>query len=148
MAMIRLLGVKARALALMAIAGAVAVIQGHITQGVSFYTLDPAYAQHVFASTTLFSNRYLGGIAVLQNGDVIAAECQTSGTKLHRFDATATYVKEGTTLHQETAMPMSTAGGCGIALHPNGYLYSNMRDSSGFGVAQIDLATGASVRMG
>ena len=43
---------------------------------------------------------------------------------------------------------MSTAGGCGIALHPNGYLYSNMRDSNGVGVAQIDLATGDSVRMG
>jgi uncharacterized repeat protein (TIGR01451 family) len=145
MAMTRLLRVKARVLTLMAIVGAMAVVHGH---GISFLTLDPAYVQHVFARTTLSSGRYLGGVAVLQSGDVIAAECQTNGTKLHRFSASATYVKEGTTLHQETTM--STAGGCGIALHPNGYLYSNMRDSSGsgFGVARIDLATGASSRMG
>src|SRR5438034_2023999 len=120
----RLLGMNARALTLTAIAGAVAVIHGAVTQGFSFIALDPSYAQHVFASTPLPSARHLGGIVVLQNGDVIAAECQTSGTKLHRFSATATYVKEGTTLHSETIM--NTADGCGIALHPDGYLYSNM----------------------
>ena len=83
---------------------------------------------------------------MLQNGDVIAAECDTNGTRLHRFSA-ATYVDPATgqTLHQETITP--TAGGCGITLGLVGFIYSNMNDGKN-GVAKINPANGASTTMG
>ena len=119
----------------------------------SFFILDPAYAQRLFGVTSSFlrtapARGYLGGVVALQNGDVIAAECETSVTRLHRFSASSTYVVRGTTLHAET-ISNPIAGGCGIALHPDGYLYSNMFEgASGFGVSRIDLATGAVTKMG
>jgi uncharacterized repeat protein (TIGR01451 family) len=129
--------------------------QGCNGQGCSFFTLDPAYAQHLFGVTASFlktppDRGYLGGVVVLQNGDVIAAECETSVTRLHRFIASSTYTdpQHGTTLHPESISD-PIPGGCGITLHPDGYLYSNMFEgASGFGVARIDLTTGDVTRMG
>ncbi|HEV8315990.1 MAG TPA: SdrD B-like domain-containing protein [Vicinamibacterales bacterium] len=134
---------------------AVTVVVHTQSQGFSFFTLDPAYAQHLFGVTSSFlasppRRGYLGGVVVLQNGDVIAAECETGVTRLHRFTAGATYTdsQHGTVLHPETISP-AISGGCGIALHPDGYVYSNMFEgTSGFGVARIDLATGAVTKMG
>jgi hypothetical protein len=124
-------------------------------QGFSFFTLDPAYAQHLFGVASSFLNSppqkgYLGGVVVLQNGDVIAAECQTSVTRLHRFSATDTYTdpEHDTVLHTET-ISSALPGGCGIALHPDGAVYSNMFEGpSGFGVSRIDLETGDVDKMG
>src|SRR2546428_3814140 len=115
-------------------------------QGPFFYFPDPAYAQHLFGVTSSFLKQppgrgLLGGVVVLQNGDVIAAECETSVTRLHRFTASSTYTDpvHGTTLHPET-ISNPIPGGCGIALHPDGYVYSNLFEgTSGAGVARIDL---------
>src|SRR5438105_6257798 len=75
--------------AMIAGAGAI-VVRGD--QSYSFFTLTPGYAEHVFGITSSFmaprpKKGYLGGVAVLQSGDVIAAECLTNGTRLHRFSA-------------------------------------------------------------
>src|SRR5437879_8856865 len=88
-------------------------------QSYSFYTLAAGYAQHEFGITSTYlrtgtQKGYLGGVAVLQNGDVIAAECLTNGTQLHRFSASAPLVLDANTglfVHQETLL--KTAGGCG-----------------------------------
>ena len=128
------------------------VVRG--SQSYSFFTLAPGYAQHVFGVTYSFlaqtpQKGYLGGVVVLQNGDVISAECRTNGTRLHRFDASTTSVDPttGLTVHSETIL--TTAGGCGIALHPDGNIYSNMfQGLSGHGVAQINPLTGASTLIG
>lgn len=138
-----------RCVAVLALIGGIAAVRA-VQQGYAFWMLDPEYAQYVFASTnsfqrTLPAKGYLGGVAVLQNGDVIAAECETATTRLHWFDATATYVERETPLHTERII--STIGGCGIAYHPDGFVYSNMNDGT-HGVSRIDLATGAATRMG
>src|SRR5437867_3390576 len=90
-----------------------------------FCSLDTEYAQHLFGVTSSFltmppNSGYLGGVVVLQNGNVIAAECETSVTRLHRFTASSTYTDpvHGTTLHPET-ISNPIPGGCGIALHPD-----------------------------
>src|SRR5688500_16568863 len=56
-------------------------------QGQSFTTLYPKFTQQLFGVTSNFltPGGYLGGVVVLQNGDVIAAECVSSNTRLHRF---------------------------------------------------------------
>src|SRR5205814_7904901 len=68
------------------------------TPGQSFTTLQNGFTQSLFAATTSFKtkNSYLGGVAVLPSGDVIVAECLTSGTQLHRFSATVTTRVHGT----------------------------------------------------
>lgn len=113
--------------------------------GQSFAMLVPGFSQRLFGVVSEFvvPGAYLGGIAVLQNGDVIAAECLSSNARLHRFQANATI--PGTTLHVDT--PMNSEGGCGIVVHPDGFLYSN-RDGGPMvpGVVKIDPATGQTVR--
>lgn len=145
---------------LAALAGTIAAVRA-IPQGYSFLGFTSGYSQRVFASTddlqnTSTSKGYLGGVVVLQNGDVIAAECRTNGTRLHRFDAVRLEGGDGsvsTPLHEEEID--STPGGCGIALHPNGFVYSNMFEGvSGSGVVRIRLDSGdvgaddGSVKMG
>src|SRR5437588_6552787 len=96
-------GTTWRAAAVAALAGVMAILYA---QGFSFFALAPGYSQQLFGVTSSFMAKsgYLGGVAVLQNGDVIAAECQTSGTRLHHFDAATTYTDAatGTILHPET----------------------------------------------
>ena len=79
--------------ALLALVAAVVVVRTQ-PQGISFFSLDPDYAQHLYGVASSFqkgpnvpTHGYLGGVVVLQNGDVIAAECDTNGTRLHRFSA-------------------------------------------------------------
>src|SRR3954470_15107872 len=87
---------------------ALTVTVGTAPQSVSFTTLAPGYAQHLFATTSSFSKgSILGGVVILQNGDVIAAECATDGTVLHRFSATqmAPDPDDGQMVHVETMYP-------------------------------------------
>ena len=115
-------------------------------EGQSFVLLYPGFSQRLFGVTSSFAQPggYLGGIAVLQNGDVVAAECMFSGARLHRFSATETV--PGTTLHAETLL--GSGAGCGIVVHPDGFLYSN-RDAGlrNPGVVKIDPATGQTVAL-
>src|SRR5438105_3859168 len=92
-------------------------------QGQSFTMLAPGYTQQLFGVTSNITapSGVLGGVAVLQNGDVLAVECATDGTRLHRFEASATFTSHGSTLHLETVTPI--AGGCGIVVHNDGTLY-------------------------
>jgi hypothetical protein len=122
-------------------------------QGISFFTLDPDYDQNLFAVTSSFRTGggapmpgYLGGVVVMQNGDVVAAECDTAGTRLHRFSATSTFTSDtGQVLHTESIV--GGTGGCGLTAGMDGYLYSNMNDGRN-GVARIDPATGAATVLG
>jgi uncharacterized repeat protein (TIGR01451 family) len=121
--------------------------------GQTFDGLPLEYGQQLFAAT-YYVNNYLGGLVVLQNGDVLAAECtNTPTTILHRFSGTETTPVYGTDLHDETAV-ISTAGGCGIAYHPDGFVYSNMWDGrikfkpAKNGIARIDLSGGPTKVMG
>src|SRR5205823_4510039 len=127
------------AAAIILFACVVAILHG---QGFSFLFLVPGYSQHLFGVTSPKSAN-LGGVVVLQNGDVITLECRMNGTNLHHFDASTTYTDPtGTVLHPEIMPVMSlSAGGCGIALGTDGFLYSNMNDGT-FGVAKISLTTG------
>jgi uncharacterized repeat protein (TIGR01451 family) len=114
--------------------------------GQSFIDLSRGYSQQLFGVVSDFSTAggYLGGIVVLQNGDVIAAECLSTGSRLHRFHADETF--PGSTLHVET--DMASAAGCGIVLHPDGTLYSNMDGGAGgAGVVNIDPTTGETIRV-
>src|SRR5712691_8971435 len=100
------------------IVAACAIAVVYASMGRSFSFLAPGYAQHVFGNTSNFkpAGGYLGGVVVLQSGDVIASECQTSTTRLHDFSATSTTTTKDTVLHTETILPASVtiAGGCGI----------------------------------
>ena len=134
-----------------------------VTQGFSFISLSDGYQQQVFGTADNFlrgEEGYLGGVVVLQNGDVIAAECETNRTRLHVFDADELdrgddddddYPHDTPVHREEISDPLM--GGCGIAYHPDGFIYSNMCESvvefgstircvGGFGVARIDLAGG------
>ena len=114
--------------------------------GQSFLTLDNKYTQQLFGVTSSFasSGGYLGGVAVLQNGDVLAVECVENGTRLHRFRGSATTTVHRSAVHAETVQPI--AGGCGIVVHPNGTLYLNMNDGV-HGVANVDPTTGATIAL-
>src|SRR5437870_4984057 len=93
------------------------------SQGFSFLFLAPGYSQHLFGVTSPKSAT-LGGVAVLQGGDVLSAECRMNGTNLHRFIASSVLPPDstGTSLHPETIVPTTgtIAGGCGIALNTDG----------------------------
>src|SRR6185369_12485398 len=86
-------------------------------------------------------------VATLPNGDVIAAECVQTGTRLHRFSAALTTTKHGTVVHTETILPLAgtSPGGCGVVYHPDGTLYLNMNDGV-HGIANVDANTGLLIR--
>jgi uncharacterized repeat protein (TIGR01451 family) len=114
--------------------------------GQSFQTLDSDYTQQLFGVTSSLAGPggYLGGVAVLQNGNVLAVECAQNGTRLHRFSGSATTTVHGSTVHAETVQAI--AGGCGMVVHPNGTLYLNMNDGV-HGVANVDPTTGATIAL-
>ena len=121
-----------------------AVLTGATTQGKSFGFLDPAFTQQLFAATPTNNGAfYLGGVAVLPSGDLIATECVSAGTRLHRFSSTATFTKHDTLIHVETILP--SAGGCGVVFHRDGTLYLNMNDGV-HGVANVNPTTGSLIR--
>src|SRR4029079_19457559 len=124
-----------------AMAGACVGWTGYGAGGQSFSMLYPGYSQTLFGVVSSFAvpGTVLGGVAVLQNGEVIAAECVSSNARLHRFSAAATM--PGSTLHQDTVL--QSEGGCGIVFHPNGFLYAHTDAGAGAsGVVKIDPATG------
>jgi len=128
---------------------ALAVLEG--AMGYSFLFLAPGFAQHVWGTAASFiapktQRGYLGGIVVMQDGTLFAAECLAGSTRLHRYDPTETTTKNGTTLHKETVLK-TIAGGCGIAYHSSGYLYSNMDDGS-FGLSRIDPSNMSTAKLG
>ena len=123
----------------LSIASAVLLGQQAIPNGRSFAVLASGFTQQLVGVTPAF----LGGVAVLPNGDVISADCVATGTRLHRFSPSATFEKNGTVLASETVLP--SVGGCGLVWHPDGTLYLNMDDGSQ-GIANVDPATGAALR--
>lgn len=130
--------------------------------GQSFTYLDSGFQQELWAVTQLasvpsgdpdipdFADTVLGGVAFAPNGDVWAAECVLSGTRLHRFRAGTTFTRHATsTLHEEVTYgsgagqtnSVQTQGGCGLTNHPDGFMYSN----SEYGVVKLDANTGLPV---
>src|SRR6266550_8616580 len=66
---------------------AACVIALFAATGRSFQQLALGYAQHLYGVSSLRSNQFsLGGVAVLQDGTVISAECRGPSTRLHVFD--------------------------------------------------------------
>jgi protocatechuate 3,4-dioxygenase beta subunit len=128
-----------------AVVTAAAGMRALVPAGKSFTFLQPGFTQQMFASTNSFllRNGSLGGIAVLPGGDVVAAECLFSGTRLHRFNATTTVNKYGTALHVETLLP--SGGGCGLVYHQDGTLYLNTK-TTGLGITNVNPDTGAIIR--
>ena len=129
--------------ALTALLVAGAVIALYATMGQSFRSLAPGYAQHLFGVSSLKSTTAsIGGVAVLQDGTVVTAECK-SPTRLHIFDPdpSHTFTKNDTVLHPETVSAQIT-GGCGLADRKVGsqdFMFSPINDSTGggFGMVQI-----------
>jgi hypothetical protein len=107
-------------------------------QGGPFTAVQAPFTEATFAT----SNSFLGGVAFAPNGDVWADECYFSGSPLHRFSTSATYVQNGSTLHQESIV--SSNAGCGLTNGPGGQLYSNTSQ----GVSTLDASTGAPVAVG
>jgi hypothetical protein len=113
--------------------------------GKSFGFLAAGYTQKLWGATSNLRS-ILGGVAVLQNGDVIAAECVFTGTWLHRFAATD--IDQDTGLHRDD--PLRSDGGCGIVFHPSGKLYLNNDPCPGKdtcldtkGIVEVDPETGS-----
>src|ERR1051325_7844280 len=132
---------------LAAVAFSTAVLLGVGRSFVVF--LAPGYVQHVFGITASRVTN-LGGVVVLQDGTVISAECLTSTTRIHVYDATkpaSTFPHNTTTLHEETiytTLPggASIPGGCGIAYYPGSNdIYANMNDGT-HGLSRITLSNG------
>src|SRR5204863_4325036 len=103
----------------------IAVLWGAMGRSFAIF-LAPGFAQHLFGITgSRVTN--LGGVVVLQDGTVLSAECLTSTTRIHRYDATAVVqpVHNTDTIHAETiytSLPggASIPGGCGLAYYPSG----------------------------
>src|SRR6185436_13452429 len=123
--------------------------------GQSFTSLAAGFTQDLYGVTGDFADPefgILGGVAFAPNGDVWSAECYFYGTRLHRFAKDVTNLERGTHLHHEsmvdvsemsqysTVMPFG-AGGCGLANHPDGFMYAN----SMWGVWRLSPDTGLPV---
>jgi uncharacterized repeat protein (TIGR01451 family) len=129
-----------------ALCAAVVGVRGDDGIGRPFVSLQAGFTQELFGVSESFlvdDTGSLGGVATLPNGDVVAAECVNTGTRLHRFNTNAHYEKEGSELHVETILP--SGGGCGLVYHPDGTLYLNTKDS-GPGITNVKADTGAVIR--
>src|ERR1041384_292042 len=130
---------------------AACVLALYASMGRSFQQLAPGYAQHLYGVFSLRSNQFsLGGVVVLQDGTVIAAECRGPSTRLHVFDPgppSPSSTDPGTLVHTENPnFNIQIVGGCGIAFENVGgqdYIFSNLNDTSSsdgdgtFGIARI-----------
>jgi hypothetical protein len=142
----------------LALLGAVLAIGGVVAQSVQpFLFLQSGFTQELFGSTDDFlveSDRFLGGVTTLPDGDVVSVECLPASlaqTRLHRFDASTAAPENGAMLHTETILPADgqpVDGGCGVTYHPDGTLYLNSRPTlaTGAGVINVDPGTGAVLR--
>lgn len=96
-----------------------------------FTFLQPGFSQELYG----VAPRLLGDVAFAPDADVWAPNCIGSAT---RFDQQATTVIHSTTVHPEAAgSPFPTSDECGVANHPNGFLYANSSD----GVVKLDPQT-------
>lgn len=98
-----------------------------------FLFIQPGFTQTLWGT----HNSFLGGVAFAKNGDVLADHCFFSGSSLADYSQTSTTSLNGSTLHNHSEL--TSNAGCGLANHPNGFLYTN---TSG-GVVQLDDSTGA-----
>jgi hypothetical protein len=129
----------------LAIAGGIATLASVslFAAGQSFLSLQTGFTQELSGVTQMPSDTdgfatVLGGIAFAPDGDIWAADCVFTGTRLHRFDVqTVIPPIHGTSaIHPETIV--QTQGGCGLTNHPGGFLYSNSTE----GVWKLDASTG------
>ncbi len=102
--------------------------------GMSYTFLEPPFTQEIIG----VADQFFGGVAFAPDGDVWVDECSGSGSQLHRYDMQGVGpVVNGTQLKPHTVVPSNA--GCGLANHPDGFIYSN----SYSGVVQINASTGA-----
>jgi hypothetical protein len=98
-----------------------------------FLVIQPGFTQTLWATNPSF----LGGVAFATNGDVLTDHCSFGGGVLDDYSQTSTTTLHGSTLHNFTTK--TSNAGCGLANHPNGFLYTN----TGGGVVQLNASTGA-----
>src|ERR1700758_4615483 len=107
-------------------------------QSAPYPFLASGYTQEIFG-TVRTAPLQLGGVAFAPNGDVWTKICN-SGDGPARFNLDRTVTTNGSTVHpQQTLPPSATNFGCGIANHPDGYLYVNTPG----GAQRLDVNTGA-----
>ena len=100
-----------------------------------FDPLSEGFTQEVYG----VSSGFLGGVAFAPDGAPLVNHCAFSGSPLERYDTATTYTAFGTILH--TLTTLSSNAGCGMANHPDGFIYTN----TGSGVVKLDANTGANL---
>jgi len=111
----------------------VAVADHGTASGKSFTLLQSGVTQEIFG----VSSHIMGGIAFAPDGDPLVNDCTTGASELHRYDRQGVAPEVfGTKLHPETILPSNA--GCGMANHPDGFIYSNTM----FGVVRLNATTG------
>jgi Bacterial Ig-like domain (group 3) len=104
----------------------------------NFTSIIPGFTQEIWSAPT----SAFGGVVVRGDGTVIASECRVSGSPLHFISPTLTTNVNGFVSHVDTSNPLTPrSAGCGLLLHPDGYLYTN----TGSGVLRLNRNTGAIV---
>jgi sugar lactone lactonase YvrE len=113
------------------VAGALFTLAGSAAAGESFLVLKPGFTQEIVGLSATF----IGGVAFAPNGDPWVDDC--GGGQLMRFDLQRIAPPiHGTQLHPVTIV--NSAVDCGLANHPDGFIYSNTLD----GVVQVNANTG------
>jgi hypothetical protein len=102
----------------------------------NFTSILPGFTEEIWSAPTAA----FGGVVVRGDGTVIATECRVANSPLHFYSPTQTNTVSGFPSHIDT-LATARAGGCGLLLHPDGYLYTN---TSG-GVLRLNRNTGALV---
>jgi hypothetical protein len=121
--------------------GALAVLGTWLAPGTAFgagqfTTLESGFTQSLYGVQSV--ENLFGGVTFAPNGDPEVDNCSDFGGALYRFGhATTLPTTNGTaSLHQDTALASNT--GCGLAVDPNGFLYSNTSN----GIVKLDPNTG------
>lgn len=98
-----------------------------------FTFVAPGFTGQIWAAPT----PAFGGVAVRNDGTVIASRCASANGPLYFFDPVRTVDVDGITSHVQNASVQNNAG-CGLLLHPDGYLYS----TTSTGLVRLDRANG------
>ena len=103
--------------------------------GQSFLVLEPGFTQEIVG----LADTFVGGVAFATDGDPWINDCLG---RLTRFDLQGVASEaHGTKLHPATTADSTIEGfACGMANHPDGFIYANTVG----GVVQVDADTGLS----
>ena len=101
----------------------------------SFLSLEAGFTQELIG----VDDGFMGGVAFAPDGDPIVTKCIDSGSSLRRFDLSGKPIN----VNMSELAPITevtSKAGCGLTSHPNGSLYSNVKNRNG--VTRLDPDTG------